>query len=243
MSCWARLRAVRELSISLADGAADWRGPKMPGAAGFFPAGRRMKSRWPETRLTYIKLAIQPRATEELLHLKVADTAWQTRPSADDAFISVTIGHHAAALAADPTDRLAALTAETLATSLHLHLASRFSSLKIIYGGAREGLGRVLDLIHASLPRTVSLGEMVEASSLPRARFLLAFARQTGFSPHRYILRERMARARLMLETTQIPVGEVALVVGCANAGHLTRLYQSHYGSTPLAWRQRHSRS
>ena len=100
----------------------------------------------------------------------------------------------------------------------------------------------MLDLIHGSLPRTVSLGEMAAASNLPRARFLAAFARQTGTSPHQYLLREKMARARHLLETTRIPVGQVALAVGCANAGHLTRLFQSRYGSAPLAWRQRQGR-
>jgi len=89
----------------------------------------------------------------------------------------------------------------------------------------------------------VSLDELVTASGLPRARFLAAFARQTGFSPHRYVLRERMARARHLLETTRLPVGEVARAVGCANAGHLTRLYRGHYDATPLSWRQRYGRS
>lgn len=50
-----------------ADGAAEWRGPKLPGAAGFFPSGRPMVSHWPVAELTYIALFIEPRATDELL--------------------------------------------------------------------------------------------------------------------------------------------------------------------------------
>ena len=228
-----------------ADGTADWRGSKTPGAAGFFPGGRLMRSRWPRMRLTYLKLAIEPHATEELLHRKILDTAWQTRSSAEDPFISATLGRLAAALAAGPENRLASLTAETLATALHLHIASRFSDLNIApeLTGPLESIGRVLDLIHAALPQAVSLADMVAASHLPRGRFLASFARQTGYPPHRYILRERMARARHLLETTRLPVGDVAVAVGCANGGHLNRLYQGHYASTPLAWRQRHGRT
>lgn len=226
-----------------ADGTADWRGLKMPGAAGFFPGGRRMRSRWPIMRLTYFKLSIVPGATEALLHHAESGIGWQTRSSAEDPFISATLVRLAAALAADPGDRLASLTAETLATALHLHLVARFSDLRLSSEVPQEGLARVLDLIHESLPLGVSLDELVAASGLPRARFLAAFARQTGHSPHRYVLRERMARARHLLETTRVPVGEVARAVGCANAGHLTRLYRGHYDTTPLSWRQRHGRS
>ena len=227
------------------EGAASWCGPKLPGAAGFFPGGRRMRSRWPNTRLTYLKLAIEPGATDDLLHRNTSDAAWQVRSSAEDPFISAGIGRLAAALEAGPDNRLARLTAETVATALHLHVTERFSGL----GAAtnlpeqQESLGRVLDLIHAALPQAASLAEMVEASGLPRARFLASFARRTGYSPHQYILRERMARARHLLETTRLPVGQVAVVIGCANAGHLTRLYQKAYGNTPLAWRQRHGRT
>lgn len=112
-----------------------------------------MRSRWPETRLTYLKVSIGQHATEELLHRTVSGTAWQTRSSAEDPFISATLGHLAAALAADPADRLASLTAETLATALHLHAVARFSDLNIVpdLSRAQEGLGRVLDLIHAAL--------------------------------------------------------------------------------------------
>ena len=228
-----------------AEGAARWRGPKLPGAAGFFPGGRRMRSRWPATRLTYLKLAIEPGATDDLLDRNTSDTAWQVRLGAEDPFISAGIGRLAAALEAGSDDQLAVLTAETLATALHLHVVTRFSGL----GAAtylprqQEGLGRVLDLIHAALPQAVSLAEMVAASGLPRARFLASFARRTGCSPHQYILRERMVQARHLLETTRVPVGQVAVVVGCANAGHLTRFFQKAYGNTPLAWRQRHGRT
>jgi len=226
-----------------ADGTADWRGPKAPGSAGFFPGGRVMRSRWPAMSLTYLKLSIDPGATEALLHQSETGIDWHTRSSAEDAFISSTLSRLAAALDAGPGDRLASLTAETLATALHLHIAARFSDAGVAVDARNDALGRVLDLIHASLPQPVSLSEMVAASNLPRARFLASFARQTGHTPYQYILCERMARARHMLETTRVPVGEIASAVGCANAGHLTRLYRAQYDSTPLSWRQRHGRS
>lgn len=224
----------------LADGTAPWQGPKLRGAAGFFPAGRRVNSDWPAGSLTYVAMFIAPSAISELLGRNADGLAWQTRVCAEDPFISASALQLAAALCED--DPLAVLMAETVATTLHLHVAGRFSDLKSATPVGDAGLGRALDLIHAELPRSVTLAQMVAASGLPRGRFLIAFRARTGVSPHQYILRERLARARALLETTQRSVDEIAAEVGCANAGHLGQLFRRQLGISPQAWRRGRSR-
>lgn len=225
-----------------ADGAPAWRGPKLPGAAGFFPAGRRMASLWPRAELTYLILLIEPRATDDLLGRNTGTAAWRTRAEAGDPFLSAAVIRLAQALSRSEADPLAPLLAETLVTALHLHVAGRFSDLRGPGGGAGDRLEQVLDLILDELPRTVPLSRMVAVSGLPRGRFLAAFRQRTGVSPHQFILHERLARARMLLETTRRPVGEVAEVVGCANAGHLTQLFRRHLNTTPRAWRHERGR-
>ncbi len=224
-----------------ADGAAEWRGAKRSGAAGFFPAGRPMVSLWPAAELTYLALFIEPRATDELLGRNTGAAAWRTRPEAGDPFLSAALARFAHALSRAETDPLAPLLAETLATAIHLHVAERFSDLRAP-GSGDDGVERVLDLILDELPRAVPLAHMVAVSGLPRGRFLLAFRQRTGVSPHQFILHERLARARALLETTQRPVGEVAEAVGCANAGHLAQLFRKHLDTTPRAWRHQRGR-
>ena len=224
-----------------ADGAASWQGPKLPGAAGFFPSGRPMVGHWPAAELTYIAVFIEPRATDELLGRNTGAAAWRTRSQAEDPFLSAGFVRLAQALRHAEADPLAALLAETLATGLHLHLAERFSDLRGP-GGGDDGVERVLDLILDELPRAVPLARMVAVSGLPRGRFLLAFRQRTGASPHQFILHERLARARVLLETTRRPVGEIAQAVGCANAGHLTQLFRRHLDTTPRTWRHQRGR-
>lgn len=220
-----------------ADGAAPWKGSRQRGAAGFYPSGRRMRSRWPAGTLTYLALFIEPEASNTLLGRNVGNLDWQTRTGAEDPFITATLERLAAALLCED-DPLATLTAETLATGLHLHLLSRFSDLRAGSTTGQESLGLVLDLIHAELPRSIPLAQMVVASGLPRGRFLAAFRESTGLSPHQYILRERLARARAILETTKRSVGEVAIEVGFANAGALSDLFRQRLGVSPQAWRR-----
>ena len=225
-----------------ADGAAEWRGPKRPGAAGFFPAERPMVSLWPASELTYLALFIEPRATDELLGRNAGAAAWRTRPEAGDPFLSAALARLAQALARAEVDPLAPLLAETLATTVHLHAAERFSDLRAAGVGPGDSVERALDLILDELPRAVPLARMVAVSGLPRGRFLAAFRSRTGVSPHQFILHERLARARMLLETTRRPVGEVAEAVGCANAGHLTQLFRKHLDTTPRAWRHQRGR-
>ena len=226
----------------VAEGTAPWVGPKLTGAAGFFPSGRRMRSRWPAGSLTYVALSIAPAATSELLDRNAEFLTWQTRVCAEDAFISTAMQRLAATLCV-AEDPLSALMAETIATALHLHVVSRFSNLQTPVPLCDAGLGKVLDLIHSRLPRSVTLAEMVAVSELPRGRFLMAFRACTGVSPHQYILRERLARARSLLETTRRSLDDIAAEVGCANAGHLGQLFRRHLGLSPHAWRRSRNHS
>lgn len=219
-----------------ADGSAPWQGSKLSGAAGFFPEGRRVRSKWPAGSLTYVLQFIAPESTSELLDRNADNLDWQTRICAEDPFVSASMQRLALALC-DDNDPLAALTVKTIASSLHLHAVGRFSGLKADFS-AGDGLDRVLDLIHSELPRSVTLAEMVTASELPRGRFLIAFRTKTGVSPHQYILRERLARARALLETTRRSVDEIAAEVGCASASHLGQLFQRQLGISPHAWRR-----
>jgi len=227
-----------------ADGAAEWRGPKLAGAAGFFPLGRPMASHWPTaTELTYLALFVEPCATDALLGRNTGMAAWRMRPEAADPFLSASLARLARALRRVETDPLAALLAETLATALHLHVAERFSDLRGPGGDGGDGVERVLEPILDELPRAVPLARMVAVSGLPRGRFLLAFRQRTGVSPHQFILHERLARARALLEATRRPLDEIAQAVGCASAGHLTQLFQRHLKPTPGAWSRQRGRS
>lgn len=231
---------LRSVDIT-ADGSAPWQGPKAPGSAAFYPAGRRMRSLVAPGDTTVLTLFIGPEATNELLG-ESKSPAWQTRASAEDSFVSAAL-QGLAAVMSQGSDSLAALLAETLATSLHLHAVSRFSDRRFELPAGSEGLGRVLDLIHSELPHSVSLERMAEAAGMPRGRFLVAFRSRTGVSPHQYILRERLARAKSLLETTRRPLHEIAAEVGCANPGHLARMFRQHLDTSPRAWRHGRDRS
>lgn len=73
------------------------------------------------------------------------------------------------------------------------------------------------------------------------ARTLLRHFENThGISPHAYQRRLRMARAKVLLETTYQPIEQVALACGYADVGTFRRLFRADTGVLPAAWREQH---
>lgn len=61
-----------------------------------------------------------------------------------------------------------------------------------------------------------------------------------GISPSAYINRVRIEHAADQLARTTLSIPEIVSDCGIENVSHFYRLFRSHYGTTPRAYRQRH---
>lgn len=222
-------------SIIEAESIPRWKGIKGRGRSSFWAAGRRMRCWQSGGAATVLTVLFDTRATEDLLH-DARSAEWQSRPSTDEAFIAANAAELVSALQEDEDD-LALLRAQTIATNLHLYSVRRFSSGRSPSIGEGDAIGRAIDLIHASFPRAVSLNELVAASGLARGQLLLGFRARTQMSPHQYIIRERLFRAKSLLLGTKRSLAEIAYDVGCANAEHMGRMFRQRLNMSPRAWR------
>lgn len=84
---------------------------------------------------------------------------------------------------------------------------------------------------HLDQPLTLAIlsREVGVSSSHLRAWFKVA----TGMTIHRYVLRKRVERARLLLSQRRLSTSEVALAVGFSHQSHLARWMRREYGYTP----------
>jgi AraC family carnitine catabolism transcriptional activator len=69
--------------------------------------------------------------------------------------------------------------------------------------------------------------------------FTSLFRRETGTSPHRYLLQLRLTRAREQLAATNHSVRDVAFDCGFASLEHFSRSFHRRFGTTPSAMRRR----
>ena len=135
------------------------------------------------------------------------------------------------------------LYAESLAQVLAVHLLRRHSSLG--RGLSRrldpERAGRlseaslrsVIDYVGDNLSGDLSLAGMASAASLSPYHFARTFKRTTGLPPHQYVLYRRMERAKELLKSTELPVGEVARRVGFASPSHFSQQFRRIVGVAP----------
>ena len=92
------------------------------------------------------------------------------------------------------------------------------------------------DLLHAQLAAPPSLEELAAAVNLSPFHFARVFRRATGMPPHTWLMQQRIARARGLLQGGCLPL-EVATQLGFADQSHLSRQFKQVYGVGPGAYR------
>jgi AraC-like DNA-binding protein len=89
------------------------------------------------------------------------------------------------------------------------------------------------EYIRVHLDESISLAEMAAVVQKSPSFLSHRFKREFGLSPHQYILRERMRRARRMLEEDGLTVRQTALRLGFSDEFHFSKAFKAHTGKPP----------
>lgn len=98
-------------------------------------------------------------------------------------------------------------------------------------------LVRLKEHIDANLDSGLQITELAEVAGLSISHFARCFRKSVGVPPHTYVKQQRVARAREMLSATNLPVAEIALVLGFSDQSHFTRRFREIAGVPPGAYR------
>jgi AraC family transcriptional regulator len=96
------------------------------------------------------------------------------------------------------------------------------------------------DYLHANLRSRVGLADVATAACLSPFHLLRVFRAAFRQSPHDYLSRCRLERAKFLLEKTTIPVTSVCLECGFSSLGSFSSLFRTKCGMSPRAWRQKY---
>ncbi|SIQ26660.1 AraC family transcriptional regulator [Bosea sp. TND4EK4] len=134
-----------------------------------------------------------------------------------------------------------ALAGEEALIRAYAHMLARHADLTRREVGREEGpVARVKRLIEARHDEDLSLADLAQLAGLPRHHLIRAFRRETGLTPHAYLVDVRVRRARERLRRGEMP-GEVAAATGFCDQPHLTRAFKARLGVTPGAFRAAHA--
>ena len=100
-------------------------------------------------------------------------------------------------------------------------------------------LCQVRELIHDCLAEELTLDHLSMEAQLSPWHFLRAFRQVFGETPHAYLTRLRLARARDLLTVSTRPVTEICFDVGFSSLGSFSSLFHREMGLSPAQFRRR----
>jgi AraC family transcriptional regulator len=94
-------------------------------------------------------------------------------------------------------------------------------------------LQQAIDYIHDHLGGDLSLIRISETINISPTYFASLFKQKTGISPHQYVIQQRVDRAIVLLQRTDLRIADIASQVGFSSHSHLTQHIKRATGMTP----------
>jgi AraC family transcriptional regulator len=134
------------------------------------------------------------------------------------------------------------LHADTFTCELAIHLLRHHTTAAVApeWPKARlapHKLRRAIQHIDDNLREPLTLDALASAVSLSPGHFAHAFREATGVAPHRYVLQRRVERAKYLLRNSDLPITEIADMIGCSSHSHFSVLFLRTTGNTPSQFR------
>lgn len=138
------------------------------------------------------------------------------RKFADSRLRALVTAAHAEMAAGFPSGRLFLDSLEqAMAVTLVNGHAVRHRTVRRYRGGLGSArLRKIKELVHANMEDDLSLDEMAQSVGLSTAHFARMFRKSTGETPHQFVLRQKIERAKAMLRGPDARVLDVAVACG-----------------------------
>jgi AraC family transcriptional regulator len=134
------------------------------------------------------------------------------------------------------------LYGESLANLFLIHLLRHYCAfepkLKQYQAGLpKHKLQQAIDYIQANLDQKLSLEAIAQHLNMSVYYFCELFKQSMGIAPYKYVLQQRVERAKLLLKDEERAIVDIALECGFANQTHLNKHFRKLTGMTPKTYR------
>jgi AraC-like DNA-binding protein len=107
-------------------------------------------------------------------------------------------------------------------------------------GVEREHVDRINEVmrhVRENPGKIFTIAELAELAFYSVAHFTRVFTQVAGVGPKEFCIRERMERARLLLQDSAMTIQQVAAALGYADMFFFSRQFKQHFGVSPRRWR------
>jgi AraC-like DNA-binding protein len=139
--------------------------------------------------------------------------------------------------------RLSQVFIDHLMLAVGHHVASTYGGLTAQPRPTAGGLTRrqerwAKELLAGDLSGSLRLADLARECGLSTSQFSRAFRRTVGETPHRWLIRQRIERAKVLLNGSESTLADIALACGFSDQSHFTRSFTARTGISPGRWRR-----
>lgn len=122
-------------------------------------------------------------------------------------------------------------------------LISDILTIFLLYENSSEerkhtnSIDEVLTYINEHFSETITIEKLAEQCSLSPYYFIRLFKKQTGFTPHEYIVNTRLNAAKYMLKSTDQNIKDICFSTGFSSESVFCTAFKKNVGQTPAQYR------
>lgn len=133
------------------------------------------------------------------------------------------------------------LYVDSLVAALMAHLLRHYSAQKCTFptfssGLPKSKLKQVIEHIYHHLGQDLTVAQLALIAQMSPNYFSGLFKQSTGLTPHQYVLRCRIDRAKQLLLQGELSIAEVSYCLGFTHQSHFSHHFKRLVGSSPKAF-------
>jgi len=142
------------------------------------------------------------------------------------------------------SQKTSALFTDHVVLAIIDHLITRYGASRIIStaqvrGGLTSSQMRLVqEMLFSDLGGKLRIADVAKECGISRQHLTNSFKKSTGYSPHQWLQRTRVDRAKDMLKFTKYKLEYIAAQCGFASQSHLTNVFKAIEGTPPTVWRR-----
>ncbi len=132
------------------------------------------------------------------------------------------------------------LFAEAISIALVAYLAGRYATLGNSHCASPLSPAQrrcISDYVRENLANDISVTELAAIVCMSPSHFSRQFSASFGITPYRFVLQERITRAKDLLATTTLSSSQVAMAFGFSSQSHFVKVFRQFTGVTPKQYR------
>ncbi len=99
-------------------------------------------------------------------------------------------------------------------------------------------ISEVIFHIQEHFAESLSLDELAAKAAMSPYHFIRVFKKETGYTPHEYLIQYRISTAKYMLKNTELSIKDICFSTGFSSESSFCTAFKKETGFTPVSYRK-----